>query len=105
MNISRRGERGSYLYSGLYEVQSEGQGLPHEDVWVVGGLKGLLQLLQLPAAVVGPSATLLRWPLFIWKAPAQAPITQLPTGDKELMALDWIISAAFIRPTLTLLGN
>lgn len=58
----------SHLHSGLDEVQSEGQGLPHEDVRVVGGLEGLLQLLQLPAAVVGPRATLLHWPLFIWKA-------------------------------------
>lgn len=58
----------NYLYSGFDEVQSEGQGFPHEDVWVVGGLKGLLQLLQLPAAVVGPCTTLLHWPLFIWKA-------------------------------------
>lgn len=61
-------QRANYLYSGLDEVQSDGQGFPHEDVWVVGGLEGLLQLLQLPAAVVGSCATLLHWPLFIWKA-------------------------------------
>ncbi len=61
-------ERGNgNLHSGLYEVQSEGQGLSHEDVRVVGALEGLLQLLQLPAAVVGPSSPLLHWPGFIWK--------------------------------------
>lgn len=57
-----------YLYSCLDKVQSESQGFPHEDVWVVGGLECFLQLLQLPAAVVGPCTTLLHWPLFIWKA-------------------------------------
>lgn len=36
---------------------------------------------------------------------AQAPITQSPTDGNKLMALDWIISAAIIRPTLTLLDN
>lgn len=58
----------NHLDSGLNKVQSEGQGFPHEDVRVVGGLECLLQLLQLPAAVVGPCTTLLHWPLFIWKA-------------------------------------
>lgn len=57
-----------HLDSGLDEVQPEGQGFPHEDVRVVGGLERLLQLLQLPAAVVGPCPPLLYWPLLIWKA-------------------------------------
>lgn len=54
------------LHSGFNEVQSEGQGLPHEHIGVVGALEGLLQLLELPAAVVGAGATLLHWPLFVW---------------------------------------
>lgn len=79
----RRGGRegGSYLHPGFDEVQPDGQGFPHEDVRVVGGLEGLLQLLQLPAAVVGPGATLLHWPLFIWKRhKARAAITSGANG-------------------------
>lgn len=33
------------------------------------------------------------------EATSQPPIRQLPEADKELMALDWIISAAFIKPS------
>ena len=74
-----------YLHSSLDEVQSDSQGFPHEDVWVVGVLKGLLKLLQLPAAVVGPRTPLLHWPLFIWRRIMGAPITQSPTGKRQLM--------------------
>lgn len=70
----------NYLDSGLDEVQSEGQGFPHEDVGVVGGLEGLLQLLQLPAAVVGPCATLLHWPLIIWKAQREPQLHTIANG-------------------------
>lgn len=60
-----------------------------------------------------PAASCCSWPLHDaaslasvhLESKAQAPITQLPTGDKELMALDWIISRVIIRPTLTLLDN
>ncbi|GIY71231.1 hypothetical protein CEXT_62991 [Caerostris extrusa] len=52
--IRSRGRSESDLHSGLHEVQPHGQGLPHEDVGVVRGLEGLLQLLQLPPVEVGP---------------------------------------------------
>ena len=50
----RRGfKKKSYGNSGLFEVESHGQGFPHEDVRVVARLKGPLQLFQLPGAEVG----------------------------------------------------
>lgn len=101
MSISEGGgwvHAANYLHSCLDEVQSDGQGLPHEDVWVVGGLEGLLQLLQLPAAIVGARTPLFHRPLLVWKWRARAAITQSPTGDNKLMVQDWVISTAIIRP-------
>lgn len=47
-------EEVTYSDSGLLEVESEGERLPHEDVRVVTGEEGSLQLLQLPRVEVGP---------------------------------------------------
>lgn len=78
----------SYLHSGLDEVQSNRQGLPHEDVWVLGGPEGLLQLLQLPAAVVGPRPPLLHRPLLIWRHNGSSDYTgadgRQPTNGSKL---------------------
>lgn len=40
--------------SGFLEVQSESQRLPHEDIWIMAGQEGSLELLQLPAVEVCP---------------------------------------------------
>lgn len=47
----------THLYSGLHEVESEGQGFPHEHVRVVTVLEGPFQLLQLPPREIGPGPT------------------------------------------------
>ena len=44
----------TYRDPGLLEVEPHGERLAHEDVRVVAGEEGALQLLQLPLAEVGP---------------------------------------------------
>lgn len=50
-------KRQTYLHSGLDEVQTHGQCLPHEDVRVVTGFECFFEFFQLPAVEVGASAT------------------------------------------------
>ena len=50
-------QKNAHLDSGLHEVQTEGQGLPHEHVRVVAVLESPLQLFQLPPREVGPRPT------------------------------------------------
>ncbi len=46
--------------SRLLEVEAHGERLAHEDVRVVAGEEGALQLLQLPLAEVRPAASSFR---------------------------------------------
>lgn len=45
---------GLYLYSGLHQVQPQGQGFSHEDIRVVAFIEGFFQLLQLPSCKIRP---------------------------------------------------
>lgn len=56
-----------YLNSGLYQVQSESQRLPHEDVGIVALVKRLLEFLQLPAGeICAGSPPLAAGTIFVW---------------------------------------
>ena len=56
----------TYRDPGLLEVESHGERLPHEDVRVVAGEEGSLELLQLPLAEVGPGPPPLGFLVILW---------------------------------------
>ena len=56
----------TYRDPGLLEVEPHGERLPHEDVRVVAGEEGALQLLQLPLAEVGPGPPPLGLLVILW---------------------------------------
>ena len=56
----------TYRDPGLLEVEPHGERLAHEDVRVVAGEEGALQLLQLPLAEVGPGPPPLGLLVILW---------------------------------------